>query len=212
MFKRCIVPLSLLLCVILAARVAVVRSAATGSTEQEPRPTPATADFILEDAPLTIVFSKVTEAAVFNGQPNGWCWSINSAGQAELTVSITPNVAKLTSSKAIRKELKLSVQQMAAIRKSLRDGRFFHLKGDYGPCIIHGGWTTLTVVAGLLTKSVRFHSSWAWVSDLKRERAALVEAAPAVRIWLKVCEVVDPDGKVFEERQEVAEVLRTLKK
>jgi uncharacterized protein (TIGR03067 family) len=99
----------------------------------------------------------------------------------------------------------LPAKQIAEIRKALREEHFFQLKEYYGPGVIHGGWDTLTVIAGDRVKQVRYRSIWAW--DGRRDREKLAEAAPAVRVWLKLCEAVDPDGKVFEERRGVAKAI-----
>jgi hypothetical protein len=64
--------------------------------------------------------------------------------------------------------------------------------------------------AGDHVKQVRYCSSWIWTNHWKREK--MLEAAPAVRVWLKFCEVVDPNEKVFSERKEVAKALRELQK
>jgi hypothetical protein len=195
---------------VLFAVFLTVGDAGTGAPQDDLKPSPAVADHILEDAPLTIVFDKVDEAVPFNGLPCGWCWSINSAGQAELTVSITANVSTRTPRKSIRKGERLSADQMASIRKALRDSRFFHLQKEYGPVYEHGGWTTLTVIAGKLSKSVTYCSSWGWSSYFKEKPAEFRKAAPAIRLWLKVCEAVDPGGKVFEEKKAVAELVRMM--
>jgi hypothetical protein len=163
----------------------------------------------LEDAPLTIVFRKLHESPRY-GAAYRWCWSINSAGQGQLTIDNWINLRPLTPVKTTRQKLELSAKQLVAIREVLLKERFFHLKNEYGPHVIHGGWSTLTVVAGDHVKQVRYCSSWGWTSLWKREK--MVDAAPAVRIWVKVCEAVDPDTKVFPERKDVAKVLGELKR
>ncbi len=152
---RRIVQLAMLILALFAVFLAV-GDACIGASENDLRPSPEVADSILEHVPLTIVFDKVIESPAFNGRPYGWCWSINSGGQAELTISTTAieGKFKLMRLKSIRKELRLTVDQMASIRKALRDARFFQLNKEYGPVYVHGGWSTLTVVAGRLSKSV----------------------------------------------------------
>jgi hypothetical protein len=209
---RRIVELAMLLA--LFAVFLMVGDACIGASENGLRPSPEVADSILEHVPLTIVFDKVIEFPAFNGRPYGWCWSINSAGQAELTISTTAieGKFKLMRPKSIRKELRLSADQMASIRKALRDARFFQLNKEYGPVYVHGGRSTLTVVAGRLSKSVTYCSSWGWASYFKEKRAEFRKAAPAIRLWLKICEAVDSDGKVFEEQKAVADLMQSMTK
>ena len=101
----------------------------------DPGLTPAVADAILQDQPLTIEFRQVIERPR-EGVPSLRCWSINSAGQAELTV--------VTGLRQARQASKLTGDQMRSIRQVLRDERFLHLRSDYGPLYIHGGWSALT--------------------------------------------------------------------
>jgi hypothetical protein len=180
------------------------------ATDRETTLSQEAADAVLRDEPLTIAFRQVAEMVPMQGLPDSWCWSINSAGQAERTISHTANLRELTPRKQTRQKMEFSTKQMAAIRQALREERFFSFKENYGPVYIHGGWAKLTVVAGQWTKTVRYSSSGSWASAW--ERPKLAEAAPAVRVWLKMCEVVDPGGKVFEERQKVAEAIQALKK
>ena len=54
-----------------------------------------------------------------------------------------------------------------------------------------------------INKSIRFNSTWTWATS--KEKDELAKAAPALRIWPMMCEVVDPDGEVFKERKGMAE-------
>jgi hypothetical protein len=160
-------------------------------------------DILLRDEPLTIVFRQLRESTGPD-MPRRWYWSINSAGQGSLTI----NFMNL---KPTQRKVDLSGEQMAAIRKTLLAERFVSFKESYGPLYLHGGWSTLTVIAGEhINKTVRFNSTWSWASQ--KEHAALVENAPVVRVWLAITEVLDPDGKVFEERKILAAALKDLKK
>jgi hypothetical protein len=173
--------------------------------------TPAGADRILEEEPLTIVFRKVSERGVFDGSPDTWNWSINSAGEGELTIDFTANLAKRVLPKTTRQAFKLSAGQMTAIRKVLRQERFAQLKKEYGPWVIHGGWSTLTIIAGEhLNKTVRFGSVWTWASSSEKDK--LAQRAAAARVWIKICEAVDPEGKVFRETKNLAKAVRAVKK
>lgn len=135
--------------------------------------------------------------------PWRWYWSINSAGEGELTINFPL--------KPTRRKVALSAEQMATIRKSLRDERFFELKDQYGPGIIHGGWSTLTVIAGEhINKTIRYNSVGSWGTE--REKAILAEAAPAARVWLTISDILDPDTKIFDERKELASAVMKLNK
>jgi hypothetical protein len=171
---------------------------------------PVAAERSLRDAPLTIIFRKVSEDPA-PGLPSSRCWSINSAGQGQLTVEFSPTLRQPNPGpRTTREEFKLSPKTMAALRRALRDARFYHLDqpDGYGPIVVHGGWTTLTVAAGDHVKQVRFNALRLWGSRSARDEMA--EAAPAVRVWVKVCAALDPDGKVFPERADVAKAVASL--
>jgi len=88
------------------------------------------------------------------------------------------------SPKERRVNKKFSAQQMASIRQTLCDERFVDLEDAYGPLVIHGGWSTLTVIAGEhINKRIRFNSTWTWATS--KEKDELAKAAPALRIWLR---------------------------
>jgi hypothetical protein len=100
---------------------------------------------------------------------------------------------------------------MASIRQTLCDERFVDLGDAYGPLVIHGGWSTLTVIAGEhINKRIHFSSTWTWATSKEKDELAM--AGPALRIWLRMCEVVDPDGEVFKERKGVPEALKGIQK
>jgi hypothetical protein len=61
-----------------------------------------------------------------------------------------------------------------------------------------------------MKNSSRFNSTWTWATSKEKEEPA--KAAPALRIWLRMCEVVDPDGEVFKERKRMAEALKAIQK
>jgi hypothetical protein len=153
------------------------------------------------DEPLTIVFRRRNEGVVY-GHPYEWYWSINSGGQGELTI--------WRLGEPTRRKVEFTAEQFANLRQALRDEHFTKLKESYGPPVVHGGCDTLIVLAGdHINKTVRFYSSGSWPKMHKRE---LTEAAPALRVWLKAAEMVDPQGTIFEERREVAKALKALKK
>ena len=156
----------------------------------------------LRDEPLTIVFRRFRELPPAN-ETSRWYWSINSAGEAELTTRGGP--------KPSAQKVSFSAERVAAVREALRAERFAAFKDDYGPLVVHGGWDTLTVVCGdRINKTVRFNSVWSWAVGPRKDKFA--EAAPALRVWVQVAELVDPDGKVFSERKDLATALKELKR
>jgi len=149
---------------------------------------------LIGDEPLTIVFRRSVPKGHFMGH---WNWSINSAGEAELTGYGRP------------RKVTLSADQMAAIRRCLRDEEFTSFKDSYGPFDMEGGEDTLTVIAGGdINKTVRFQSVWHWAGD----PPTLRKVASAARVWVAVVEFLDPDEKMFRERKTLAKALQSLKK
>jgi len=164
---------------------------------------------ILAESPLTIVFRKVYGyPPIPDGRAVEWTYSINSAGLGERTIRYTQDLTDRKDKKPESKKFEVSAERMDAIRKSLRDERFFHLPRADGPVGLHKGWTTLTVVADDYAKTERFFSTdWRGWSE-----AELKIAAPAMRLFVTMCDAVDPDSKVFEELPKVKELVRGLKK
>jgi hypothetical protein len=184
---------------ILVVGVSVQNLAAQDKAEPIP---PALVDTFLRDEPITIVFRRIREHPLL-GETWRWYWSINSAGEAEMSTE--------NSQKSTRKKQSFSVEKMGAVRKTLHDERFMEFKEEYGPVYIHGGWSTLTVIVGdRINKTVRFNSTWGW--DTPNQKKTLAEAAPAARVWLKVVEMVDPEATIFTERKDMAAALKALKK
>src|SRR5262245_57436969 len=104
---------------------------------------PARAD----DDPVTISVS--TTGRLVKVQP--WHLSVNSAGQAELTVY------NFGLPKPTRKQFQVPKEQWAEFRKALGDGRFFDMKGEYGGQVPDGSERSLTVTAGRRTHTVKVH-------------------------------------------------------
>jgi hypothetical protein len=187
--------------ILVATLALAVCAGALALGEERQSLAPGVADGLLRDEPLTIVFRRILEDPPL-GAPWRWSWSVNSAGQAELTISRFPN--------PMQRKMEFSAKQMAGIRQVLRHEHFVELKDSYGPLVIHGGWSTLTVIAGEhINKTVRYNST-NWVNNWGMDK--LAEAAPALRVWLKMSEIVDPEGKVFQERTDLAQLLKALKK
>jgi hypothetical protein len=72
-------------------------------------------DELISKEPLTIVFRQLAGFPP-PGKPSKWEWSINSAGDAELTIDIFPNV--------VRQKINLPAEKLATFRQVLRDEKF----------------------------------------------------------------------------------------
>jgi hypothetical protein len=178
---------------------------AASASARDPAPSPERAREILENAPVTLVFRRVYDDPP-DGRPYEWTYSINSAGTGELTIDYVRGIRE--SKPPTRQKFEVSAEKMAAVRKALRDEHFFHPREVDGPVALHSGWTSLTVSAGPLTAIKQFDSpNWDyWKGD------DLKKAAPAMRIFLAVCDAVDPEGKVFTELGAVKKAVVELKK
>ncbi|HVK08753.1 MAG TPA: hypothetical protein VM597_08255 [Gemmataceae bacterium] len=139
---------------------------------------PAKAD----DVPLTL---SVSTLGLF-AQGNSWYLSVNSAGQAELTI--------LGGATDTRKQFQVPKEQWAEFRKIVADGRFFELGREYGESVPDGSQQTITVTAGQHTHTVKLQ--FLSVST-PAERAKVREASGAIRLlvlvrgWFNETEAVD---------------------
>ncbi|MBX7105975.1 MAG: hypothetical protein K1X57_17970 [Gemmataceae bacterium] len=159
-------------------------------------------DELLRNEPLTIVFRQLGGLPQ-PGKPSKREWSINSAGDGELTINHFPNVE--------RQAIKIPADKLASFRQVLRDEKFLQLQDGYGRHFIDGGWCTLTVIAGEhINKTIRFYDVWGWTKGW--EPGKLAEAAPAGRVWLRIAEIVDPDAKVLTEQKDLATAIKALTK
>ena len=152
-------------------------------------PKPAGAPAQIDDTPLTISVSTLGRFA--EGRP--WDLSVNSAGQAELTIGISPRPGAARD--PIRKQFQVTKEQLAEFRKALADERFFELAGDYGQRVPDDSEQVLTVSAGGQATTVRVHFLANWIAA--KDRAKLRDPARAVRLlvlvrgWFDAAEAVD---------------------
>src|SRR5690242_19294770 len=112
-----------------AALVAVLTASAG-----EPRKSAVTAAQ-LQDAPLTISISTVGRFA----KGHSWHLSVNSAGQAKLTIDTFPD--------RTRKQFRVSKEQLAEFRTALAEERLFELDAEYGHLVPDGSEDSVTVAA-----------------------------------------------------------------
>jgi hypothetical protein len=152
--------------------------------------------------PLTIAFEKVNENPGLD-IPGRIYWSINSAGECEETVSYLL--------KKERHRVACSPESLRALRNVLAGEQLGEIKNSYGPQIMHGGWSKFVIVLGGST-SVTCRLNTPCGAEHSWDKKDLISAMPALRIWLKLCDVVDPKSKVFEERSSLAERLLQIGK
>ncbi|TWT85425.1 hypothetical protein Pla123a_02320 [Posidoniimonas polymericola] len=136
----------------------------------EPRPSGVTATQ-LEGAPLTLSVSQIGRFS----KGSSWHLSVNSAGQAELTVDTFP--------KRTRRRLLLSNKQLAEFRTALIEARFFDLESQYGQRVHDGSESTLTVTAGRHANTTRVYFLMNWING---DRSKLEEPSRAVRLLVMV--------------------------
>lgn len=122
----------------------------------------------LGDAPLTVSVS--TMGAFAKGY--SWHLSVNSAGQAELTVD---------GPERIRKQFQVPKEQWAEFRKAVDDGQFFDLQTEYGEEVPCGSEQSITVTAGRYTRAVKVHYLQ---TSSPEDKAKLREASRVVRLMI----------------------------
>jgi hypothetical protein len=122
----------------------------------------------IRSLPITISMGQ------FGNNPP-WTLSVNSAGEAQLTVDSYSGPAT--------QEFQVSNAQLDELRELLIGERFFALGDSYGELVPDGGTDLLTVVVGGYAKTVRLLFLMNWVySDQKKLR----EPARAVRVWMLI--------------------------
>jgi hypothetical protein len=135
-------------------------------------PRPAVTPVQLEAQPLTIAASTVGD---FGGDVRSWHLSVNSAGQAELTVDTVPEPT--------RRRFEVAPERLAEFSKALAEQRFFELGGEYGQHVWDGSTRSLCVTAGRHSKAVDVCYLMNWIH---RDVGKLREPARAVRLLVLV--------------------------
>jgi hypothetical protein len=177
--------------VVLTITVSAILAAAAA----QPRQLAAT-DAQLKEAPLTISVSTVGRFS----SGSSWHLSVNSAGQAELTIDTFPD--------RTHKRFQVSQEQLAEFRNALTAERFFELSGEYGQKVPDGSESTLTVTAGRHANTVRVYFLMNWVAADKaklREPSRAVRLLVLVRGWFDFKEAVDLrpfDRRVLDAAEE----------
>jgi hypothetical protein len=141
---------------------------------------PAVTEWQVQHCPTTVSGSCL---GYFGPKPSGWYLSVNSAGEAELT---------LQDGKDTRRQFRVSPEQQRALQKAILDEKFFELSEDYGDLVVDGSTRTLTICVGQMVKTVQVHYL---MNGGKGDPATLREPARALRVVMLVRSwISDPDA------------------
>jgi hypothetical protein len=162
---------------VVAALCLVVSSCTNASADEQK---PAVTERQVQHCPITMSGSCL---GYFGRKPCGWYLSVNSAGEAELTLQDGQNT---------RRQFKVSPEQQRALQKAILDEKFFDLSEDHGDLVVDGSTRTLTICVGHMVKTVRVHYL---MNGGKGDAATLREPARALRLLMLVRSwIVDPDA------------------
>lgn len=132
----------------------------------------AVSAFSIRRHPITLALARTGD---FGDGRFSWFLSVNSAGQAQLTV----DKGRTFTSRSFNP----SEQQLSKLREVLVRERFFDLREEYGEVVAGGSTDTLSVAIGENVKTVKIHFLMNWVLH---DRAKLREPARAVRVWTTI--------------------------
>jgi hypothetical protein len=122
-----------------------------------------------------------------------WNLSVNSAGEAQLTVFSQPTDKTVNT--------KVSSDQLDKLRQLLVRERFFELDDDYGEIVLDSGLQAITVTVGEFSKTVRIHYLMNWVNH---EPAKLRDPARAVRVGMAIRDWFDDpdavDSRAYDQK------------
>jgi hypothetical protein len=116
--------------------------------------------------PITAVISQ-------HGGSHIWYLSINSAGDAELTIFGIGD--------PIRHRFVIAERQLMELRNALVEQDFFGLADTYGELVPDGSSDAITIVFGQRSKTVEIHFLMNWVNEAPHR---LKEPSRAIRILL----------------------------
>jgi hypothetical protein len=123
----------------------------------------------MRHAPLTISASETGDFS----EGESWTLSVNSAGDAQLTVG----------SQRITQSLQITKQQLDELRDAIIRERFFDLSPRQGQIVPHGHTDTLTITISGYAKTVEIAYLMNWA---KYDQAKLAEPARALRVWMVI--------------------------
>lgn len=136
-----------------------------------------------EDKPLTLAVSNVGDFA----KGYSWYLSVNSAGQAELTIDAPGRL--------VRRRFDIPNEEISLLRKVIAEEDFFGLADKYGQVVPDGSTQTLTITVGERAKSVTIQFLMNWVTA--KDKQKLGDPSRAVRLlvmirgWFEHPEAVD---------------------
>lgn len=139
-------------------------------------------EHMLRNAPMTIAMSTFGRFA----KGELWYLSVNSAGQAELTIGLGTDT--------VRRTFTVPAAQLEEFRKAIGEQRFMELQPEYGQIVPDGSTTTVTITVGQATRSVKVHYLMNWVRsepERLREPARAVRVAMLLRGWFDDAQAVD---------------------
>lgn len=128
-------------------------------------------NYSIQRDPITISMDE-SGGGLTSGE---WHLSVNSAGEAQLTIRSQPTNQSL--------EFRVAPDEFEELRRLLASERFFELNDDYGEIVPDGGTQSITIVAGDHAHTVRLHFLMNWVHQ---DPARLVEPARAVRVGMLI--------------------------
>ena len=169
---------SLLLCIAAWLSLALAGCADGAASEQKPSVTESQ----VQHCPITVSGSC---SGYFGPKPSGWYLSVNSAGEAELT---------LQAGKDTRRRFQVSPEQQRALQKAILDEKFFELSEHYGDLVPDGTTRTLTICVCDMVKTIHVHYL---MNGGKGDPSTLREAARALRVlmlvrsWITDADAVD---------------------
>jgi hypothetical protein len=122
-----------------------------------------------------------------------WDLSVNSAGEAQLTIFSHPTDKTV--------QLLVSGDKLDELRELLIRERFFELEDDYGEIVPDSGTQAISIVVGGYSKTVRLHFLMNWAN---REPAKLRDPARAVRVGMFIRDWFDDpdavDSRAYDQK------------
>jgi hypothetical protein len=141
--------------------------------------------FEIRSLPITISMDQ-------SGGRLSWSVSVNSAGEAQLTID--------SYSGPTTQEFQVSKVQLDELRELLIRERFFGLDDSYGELVPDGSTDSLTIAVGGYAKTVRLLFLMNWVNSDReklREPACALRAWMLIRSWFSHPEV--PDSRKYDQ-------------
>lgn len=133
----------------------------------------AVSDYAIQKFPITLAVAEVGD---FGTPQRSWYLSVNSAGQAQLTINRRT---------IYNRTFVVSREQLDELRHVLIRERFFDLEEYYGVAVASGSSQLLSVTVGEYTRTVKLDFLMNWVYN---DQARLRDPARALRVWMVIRE------------------------